>query len=94
MRCFRGPAGEIGGTKIGRVEFGSCYLDDAVDATDAACGRILALPSRQVSRAVNEASSAIAKGDALNAMPLAVTDLTNSRREILELGILVDNRPR
>jgi hypothetical protein len=48
----------------------------------------------RVSRAVNEASSAIAKGDALNAMPLAVTDLTNSRREILELGILVDNRPR
>src|ERR1700710_1460678 len=36
-----------------------------------------------VSRAANPGSSAIAKRDTLRAMPLAVTDLTNSRREIL-----------
>src|SRR5215469_183785 len=37
----------------------------------------------KVSRAAKLGSSAIAKRDTLRAMPLAVTDLTNSRREIL-----------
>src|SRR5436189_6304436 len=36
-----------------------------------------------VSRAANPGSSAIARRDTVRAMPLAVTDLTNSRREIL-----------
>src|SRR5947209_11948244 len=37
----------------------------------------------KVSRAAKLGSSAIANGDTLSAMPLAVTDLTNSRRDIL-----------
>src|SRR6476646_2969643 len=37
----------------------------------------------KVSRAAKLGSSAIARRDMLRAMPLAVTDLTNSRREIL-----------
>src|ERR1700722_11575433 len=41
-----------------------------------------------VSRAVNAGSSAQAKRDRLSAMPLAVTDLTNWRREVLMLPLL------
>src|SRR5215468_8761118 len=37
----------------------------------------------KVSRAAKLDSSAIARRDTLRAMPLAVTDVTNSRREIL-----------
>src|SRR5437868_7267948 len=37
----------------------------------------------KVSRAAKLGSSAIARRDTLRAMPLAVTDVTNSRREIL-----------
>src|ERR1700682_332738 len=38
-----------------------------------------------ISRAVNPLSSAYAKRDRLSAMPLAVANLTNSRRELLML---------
>src|SRR5262249_43637215 len=37
----------------------------------------------RVSRTANPGSSAIANRDTLSAMPLAVTDVTNSRREML-----------
>jgi hypothetical protein len=47
MRCARRPVREIGCTKVGGVELGSRYLDDAVDATDPGGGRVPALPSRQ-----------------------------------------------
>jgi hypothetical protein len=64
-------------------ELGSRYLGDAVDAADSGGGRVPALPSGSVSRAANPGSSAIARRDILRTMPLAVADLTNSRREIL-----------
>ena len=50
--------------------------------TPVAAGFQLCRPG-SVSRAANLGSSAIARRDTLSAMPLAVTDLTNSRREIL-----------
>src|SRR5262249_34739519 len=47
MRCFRGPVGEIGCTKIRGVQLGSRNLGHAVDATDPGGGGIPALPPRQ-----------------------------------------------
>ena len=47
MRCFRGPTGEIDGTKIRCVELGSRNLGHAVNATGSGGGGIPALPSRQ-----------------------------------------------
>src|SRR5260370_32943029 len=50
--------------------------------TPVAAGFQLCRPG-SVSRAANSGSSAIARRDILRTMPLAVVDLTNSRREIL-----------
>src|SRR5258708_35554125 len=50
--------------------------------TPVAAGFQLCRPG-SVSRAANSGSSAIARRDVLRTMPLAVVDLTNSRREIL-----------
>jgi hypothetical protein len=47
MRCFRGPTGEIDGTKIRCVELGSRNLGHAVNPTGSGGGGIPALPSRQ-----------------------------------------------
>src|SRR5262245_51008969 len=47
MRCFRGPTGEIGGTKIRCVKLGSRNIGHAVDATNPGGGGIPASPSRQ-----------------------------------------------
>src|SRR5262245_3111913 len=47
-----------------------------------------------VSRAAKLGSSAIARRDTLSAMPLAITDVTNSRREILIEPRLSSPRPQ
>src|ERR1700730_15707814 len=58
--------------------------------TPVAAGFQCCGPGR-VSRAANPGSSAIAKRDTLRAIPLAVADLTNSRREIcILLHLVVD----
>jgi hypothetical protein len=49
--------------------------------TPVAAGFQACLPG-SVSRTANPGSSAKAKRDTLSAMPLAVTDVTNARREI------------
>jgi hypothetical protein len=83
MRCFRGPTGEIGGTKIRCVKFGSRNIGHAVDATNPVAAGFQPCRPGSVSRAAKLGSSAIAKGVMLSAIPLAVADLTKSRREIL-----------
>src|SRR5208337_3882291 len=77
------PVGEIGCTKIRCVELGSRYLGHAVDATDPGGGGIPALRSRQRLARGKFGFLGDCRRDILRAMPLAVTDLTNSRREIL-----------
>ena len=47
VRSGRRPIGEIGCAKVRRVELGSRYLGDAVNATHPVGGRVPALPSRQ-----------------------------------------------
>jgi hypothetical protein len=47
VRRFRGPTGEIDGTKIRCVELGSRNLGHTVDATGSGGGGIPVLPSRQ-----------------------------------------------
>jgi hypothetical protein len=47
VRGIGRPAGEIGGTKIGRVQLGPGDLHDAVNAAGTSGGWIPALPSRQ-----------------------------------------------
>ena len=85
VRRFRRPAGEIGGAEIGGVELGPGDLGDAVDAAHPGSGRVPACRPGSVSRAANPGSLAIARRDTLSAMPLAIANLTNSRREVLML---------
>jgi len=58
-------------------------LGHAVYATDPVAAGLQPCRPGSVSRAAKLGSPAIAKGVMLSAMPLAVADLTKSRREIL-----------
>ncbi len=90
VRRIRRPAREIGGPEIGRVELGAGDLDDAVNAADAGGGRVPLSAVRATSRARRiSALPPRPSRERLSAMPLAVTDFTNSRREgrmLLPLG--------
>ena len=71
------PAGQVVGAIVGGVELGAGDLGDAVDAAAAVERRIPFLLSRQRRRSPAPDD----RRDRLSAMPLAVTHVTNSRRE-------------
>ena len=82
MRCLRRPSGKIGGAEIRSVKLGPGDLGDAVNAADAGRGRIPSLPGRQRLRWPRTGlPRAAPRRDRLSAIPLAVTHVTNSRRE-------------
>ena len=87
MACevVRRPAREIGGAEIRCVELGSGDLGDAVDAPGTGGRRIPARRPGKVSRAMNSGSSAEARRETQSAMPLDVSSLTKSRREVLTM---------
>ena len=81
VRGVRRPARQIGGAEIGRVQLGSGDLGDAVDTTAAGGGRVETSSSGKRLARRKSGFRRRCQRDRQSAMPLAVTNLTNSRRE-------------